>query len=216
MSTKNTSVSVVPEEVTLATGEQVEHIMDMWRRRIKGRKLTLDEANQIIRNGGQYLPTMDKAADVLVDQIRSDMQNTIVRMVRNIQRTRTAVQAIDATGRTKYVDSEVLATMPVGQGPEEVELTYFKLSRFASPKEVAAEFESRNMDPDPQAQAADNEQHPAFADEHPNGTQWNLDGNTSSFLTFLRWHGKRRVYCYRYGNNWGGYWWFAGVRKISK
>ena len=84
MSTKNTS-AVPEEEVTLATGEQIEHIMDMWRRRLKGRNLTLAEANHIIQNGNLYLPVMDKAADVLVDQVRSDMQNTIVRMVRNIR-----------------------------------------------------------------------------------------------------------------------------------
>jgi hypothetical protein len=213
MSTKNTSATATPEAIAPpATGEQIEHIMDMWRRRLKGRGVTLDEANFLIQNGGRYLPVMDAAADVLVDKIRSDKANTIIRMVRNIQRTRTAEQAIDATGRAKYIDNKVLATMPFGQGPEEVELQYFKLGRFASPKEVAAEFESRNMDPDPQAQTRDNEADPAFADEHPNGTQWNLDGNIASYLTFNRdFDDERYVDCDRFDSGWDDYWWFAGV-----
>jgi hypothetical protein len=214
MSTKNTSVA--PKEVTLATGEQVEHIMDMWRRRIKGRKLTLDEANQIIRNGGQYLPTMDKAADVLVDQVRSDMQNIIIRMVRNIRRNRSAQAAINDTGRNKHVNDGILATMPVGNGPEEVELVYFRLGRTVYADELEREYEARDLEPDPQAQSADNEADPSFADEHPNSNYWNRDGNLSSFLAFDGWNGKRRVGCNRGDDYWYGLWWFAGVRKVSK
>ena len=51
MSTKNTF-----KVIELATGEQIEHIMDMWRRRLKGRNVTLTEANHIIQNGNLYLP----------------------------------------------------------------------------------------------------------------------------------------------------------------
>ena len=211
MSTKNTSA--VHEEVTLATGEQIEHIMDMWRRRLKGRNLTLAEANHIIQNGNLYLPVMDKAADVLVDQVRSDMQNTIVRMVRNIRRNRTPEQAINDTGRNKYVTDSVVATMPVGQGPEEVELVYFRLGRFVYADELEREYETRGLTPDPQAQTADNEADPAFADEHPNTCLWNRDGKVSSYLTFYRWDDERRVYCRRSGDFWHGFWWFAGVRK---
>jgi len=212
MSTKNTSA--VPEEVTLATGEQIEHIMDMWRRRLKGRNVTLAEANYIIQNGGQYLPTMDKAADVLVDQVRSDMQNTTVRMVCNIRRNRNAQQVINDTGRAKYVTDEVAATMPVGHGPEEVELVYFRLGRVVYADELEREYEARGLTPDPQAQAADNEAYPAFADGHPNGCYWNRDGKVHSYLTFSRWSdGRRHVYCYRDGHRWFDYWWFAGVRK---
>ncbi len=210
MSTKNTST--VPE-VQLATGEQIEHIMDMWRRRLRARKLTLDEGNHIIRNGGQYLPAMDKAADVFVDQVRSDMQNTIVRMVRNIRRNRTPEQVINDTGRNKYVTDSVVATMPVGQGPEEAELVYFRLGRYVYADELEKEYELRGLKPDPQAQAADNEADPSFADEHPNGCYWNREGKMHSYIAFRRWGDGRGVNCYRRGDSWGGLCWFAGVRK---
>ncbi len=208
MSTKNTSVVPgVAVGTTLATGEQIEHIMDMWRRRLKGRDVTLAEANHIIQNGGQYLPVMDKAADVLVDQVRSDMQSTIVRMVRNVRRNRTAVQAINDTGRVQYVDSSVVATMPTGDGPEDVELTYFRASRYLSDDELELEFGSRELVPDPQAQAADNEADSAFADEHPNGTHWKNKKGQWCFASFDQDVVERLVHVCRFGNRWHDIWW---------
>lgn len=206
MSTKNTPVV----EATLATGEQIEHIMDMWRRRLKGRNVTLAEANHIIQNGNLYLPVMDKAADVLVGQVRSNMQNAIVRMVRNIRRNRTPQEVIDATGRNKYVTDSVVATMPVGQGPEEVELTYRRLGRYMTAEEL--DNFMIGFKADPQAQAADNEADPEFADKHPNISQWDRDDKISSYLAFYRWRVWRRVDCGRSGSRFGGDWWVCGVR----
>ena len=206
MSTKNTPV------VSGATGEQIEHIMDMWRRRLRSRNLTLDEGNQIIRNGGAYHPTMDAAADLLVDKVRSDIANTVVRMVRNIRRSRTPMQAIDATRRSKYVDDSIVATMPVGDGPEEAELVYFHLGRYVSEDDLAKEYETLGLVPDSQAQCADNEADPAFADAKPNGSQWK-DGKKWNFVAFSRRGGGRGVGCVRIGRGWIGSWWFAGRRK---
>ena len=206
MSTKNTPV------VSGATGEQIEHIMDMWRRRLRSRNLTLDEGNHIIRNGGVYHPTMDAAADLLVNKVRSDTTNTVVRMVRNIRRSRTPMQAIDAIGRNKYVDDSIVATMPVGDGPEETELVYFRLGRYVSEDDLAKEYETRGLVPDHQAQCADNEADPAFADTHPNGSQWK-DGKKWNFVAFRRRGGERGVLCGRGGGVWFDGWWFAGRRK---
>lgn len=208
MSTKNTPEGL---ESLLATGEQIEHIMDMWRRRLKGRKLNLEEANLIIQNGGRYLPVMDKAADVLVDQVRSEMTNTIIHHVK-VNRGRTAKEAIAVTGRKPYLDNAVVAGMPVG-GPEEVDLIYFHLGRYLSVAELAAEYETRGLISDPQAQAAHNETNPAFADKHPNSTQWGFNGKVACYATFDRWDGERRVDVRRRAIGWVGDWWFAGRRK---
>lgn len=185
MSPKNTLE--VSEEL-LATGEQIEHIMDMWRRRLRDRKLTRDEANHIIQHGGQYLEVMDKAADVLVDQVRSMRTNTIVRIVRNIRRDRTAREAIDAIDWTKYINDTVVGTIPMVAGPEEVELVYVQTDRnMLSPAEQVEFLASCDLEPDPPAQMADNEQDPAFADEHPNGFQWELSGRAASSAGFGLW-----------------------------
>jgi hypothetical protein len=144
------------------------------------------------------------------------MQNTIIRMVRNIRRNRSAVQTINDTGRNKNVNDGILETMPVGNGPEEVELVYFRLGRTVYADELEREYEARGLEPDPQAQSTDNEADQSFADEHPNSNYWNRDGKLSSFLTFDRWNGRRYVDCDRGGSYWDGRWWFAGVRKVSK
>ena len=118
MSTKNTptttTVTATPE---LATEEQFGHILDQQKRRMRGRGLTKDEANVIIRNGNRYLPVMDQAADVLIDRVRSEIANTIIRMVK-VNRKRSAQETLDATGRKQYTDANIVATMPVGQGLE--------------------------------------------------------------------------------------------------
>ncbi|HPN81103.1 MAG TPA: hypothetical protein PK619_00300 [bacterium] len=202
------------EETPLATGEQVEHIMDMWRRRLKNRELTREEAQIIITGGNRYLPVMDAAADMMVDRVRTEMFNTIVRTVRNIKRNQTVRQAIDATGRNQYGDDKLLATMPWGEGPEEVELVYVRAGKQLSPVEQERFLAEHDLIPDPQAQMADNEQNPGFADKYRNGLQWNRDRDLISFVIFSQGiEVGRIVYVDRFRRDWLGHWWFAGVRK---
>ncbi len=213
MSAKNTSKVAEVLGADLATGDQIEHLMDMIRQRLKGRKLTLGEVQYIIQNGGRYLSIMDEAVDVLVGRVRSDVSNTIVHMVRNIRRSRTVEEAVNATGRAKYVNNSVLATMPVGQGSEDVELVYFKLGRYIQAEDLEREYEARGFRPDPQAQMADNEADPSFADDHPNSCFWDRDGQVSSFAAFYRWGDGREVLVGRSDDGRVDRWWFAGVRK---
>lgn len=209
MSTKNTPD--VSSNADLATEAQLGHIFDMWRRRLKNRGLTNAEAQKVVTNGGIYLPVMDKAVDVLVDRVRSDVSNTIVRTVR-VVRNRTRHQVIDATGRQRYVDATVLATMPT-EGDEEVEMEFFPLGRFASNEEVAAELDSRDLDLDPVALAAVNEADPAFADTYPNGINWKLQGGGWGFMLFNRGDHERYVLVDRRDLGWNGSWWLGGRRK---
>jgi hypothetical protein len=100
--------------------------------------------------------------------------------------------------------------MPVGHGPEQVTLHYFRLeSGLFSPEQLASEYKRRGLAPDPQAQIADNEQDPSFAYDYPNATQWLVSNGTSYSLTF----DDGTVSCDRC-NAWvGGDWWFAGVES---
>jgi hypothetical protein len=59
MSTKNMPTATAAE---VATEEQLGHILDQQKRRIRARGLTKDEANIIIRSGNRYLPVMDQVA----------------------------------------------------------------------------------------------------------------------------------------------------------
>lgn len=217
MSTKNTPIATIVE---VATEEQLGHILDQQKRRMRGRGLTKDEANVIIRNGNRFLPVMDKAADVLIDQVRSEMANTIVRSFK-VDRTRTPQAALDATGRKQYVNGDIVATMPT-KGLAEGEMVFFKpdpssyVNGLISDAALAKEFELRELDPDPLAQAAINEADPAFAKDHPNGCHWPLEGGGYGFLTFGAWYDGRGVSCDRHDGVWRGGWVFGGVRKVSK
>lgn len=136
----------------------------------------------------------------------------IVRHVKDIDRTLTPQQVLDATGRKQYTNPNVVANMP-REGRTEDDLFYFPLKRFTSPQKVAEALELRGLKPDPYAQAKDNADDSSFADKHPNGCQWkDADGN-QCYASFYRWFVERSVDVYCYGDGWYGSWWVAGVRK---
>jgi hypothetical protein len=211
MSTKNMSDAVSTTESQFATEDQLGHILEMWKRRLKNRRLTREEGQLIITDGGLYLPVMDQAADVLVDRVRTNLTNTVIRIVK-VNRNRTPQEVLDATKRNQYTDKAIVKTMPKGEG-DEVEVTFFKLGRYISDADLAKEYEARGLRPDQYAQAAVNEADPGFADEHPNGSHWQRTDGGYNFLTFSRWNDERSVYCNRNDNAWNDPWWFAGVRK---
>ena len=134
----------------------------------------------------------------------------IIRRVK-VDRTRTPQEVIDATGRTQYVDKNVLATMPQGEG-DEVDVYFVPTKRFVPVEDVPAFLAQYGLVPDPRAQAAVNEADSAFADEHPNGTQW----GDNCYLMFSRWNGKRNVDCRRSGSGWHDYWFLSGVPASRK
>jgi hypothetical protein len=141
------------------------------------------------------------------------MSNMITRVV-SVNRKRYAQQALDATGRKQYVNSDVVIAMPSGEG-EEAEVIFFKLGKYVSDANLDKEYDLRGLKPaDPYSLAAVNEADPAFADEHPNCTHWKDAKGKWCFATFNHWDDDgRSVSVYRCGNGWFGYWWFAGVRK---
>lgn len=150
--------------------------------------------------------------------------SVIIRRVVNIQRHRTALEAVEATGRELFIDSLDVASMPVGKGPEEVELHYFfpcrSVGEAMSGEKLLQEYELRGLEPDPQAQAADNEAHPEFADDRPNGTHWKNEQGLWIRCSFDKEghddkRNKRRVYISSGGYPWLIYTWFAGVPKSS-
>lgn len=147
------------------------------------------------------------------------MANTIVRSFK-VDRTRTPQAALDATGRKQYVNGDIVATMPT-KGLVEGQMEFFKpdpssyVNGVINDAALAKEFELRELDPDPLAQAAINEADPVFAKDHPNGTHWPLEGGGFGFLTFYEWSGERDVSCYR-SVGWDDRWVFGGVRKVSK
>lgn len=160
---------------------------------------------------------MPELAEELFQAIQKRVEalsDMIVRTVK-VDRSRSAKQAIDATGRKQYLNDAVVAEMPMATG-EEVEVFFFKLGRQVSNADLEKEYELRGLTPDPIAQMAVNETDPAFADEHPNGTQWKNSKDQWCFAACHRWGGDGRyVAVNQSGHAWDGHWWFAGTRKLE-
>ena len=146
--------------------------------------------------------------------LKEFMGNAMTRFIR-VDRTRTPKETIKATNRAEYTDNSVVKTMPAGgDGAEnEVEVVFFKLGRYVSDNDLAAEYEKRGLKPDPYAVAAVNEADPSFADDYYNSTHWkNADGNWC-YVAFYRGDNERRVHVDRGDGDWVADWWFGGVRK---
>lgn len=144
--------------------------------------------------------------------------NMITRHI-TVNRTRSPQDAIAATGRNQYVDKNVLATMPQGEG-DEADVIFFKPGHYVSDADLEKEYALRGLVPaDPYALTAVNEADPAFSDEHPNGTHWKDADGRWCYAAFRRWFDDRRVDdgrsvgVGRKGNGWSDGWWFAGRRK---
>lgn len=142
------------------------------------------------------------------------LSEMIVHRVR-VNRTQTRQQAVDATGRVQYVNSDVLAEMPDGEG-EEVDVCFFPLQHYTNVKDTQKAIEEHGLKPDPRAVAKVNEDDTSFADSHPNFTQWLDSKRRHCYLTCSRWRGGGRfVSVDRCEYDWYGIWWVGGVPASS-
>lgn len=111
----------------------------------------------------------------------------------------------------KYLNEEVVKNLK-NEGPEEVEMEFFQLAKYAINSEVLEEFKKRNLIPDAGALITYVLDNPKILEEKKYiGVQ--LEDN--NYLTFDRWRGRRGVRCDRDGNGWYDGWVFGGVRKSS-
>lgn len=200
--------NIMSPSVSEITVGQIGKLQEILAARLRKSGLQSDAVQQVLENQG------NEVADEMVGAVRRRVEavsNMVVRRVK-VDRSRTPYEMIAATRRAEYVDKAVAKTMPKGES-DEVEVFFFKVGQDVNCADLLKEYELRGLKPDHFAQGAVNEADQTFADEHPNGTQWqDKDGNFCC-LTFGRWVGKRDVSCSRFGGGWGDDWWFAGVRK---
>lgn len=198
-----------PSEVNPITSGQIAKFLDLQTAALRKSGLPSELTQQVLESQGGVL------ANEFVALIRTRvevMSEIIVRHV-TVNRNRTPKQALGATNRNQYVTDSVVTEMPRGEG-DGADVYFFKLDRYISDSDLDKEYELRGLKPaDPYSQAAVNEADPAFADNHPNGTHWKDDKGNWCYSAFHRWHGARRVDVLRFGHDWHGHWWFAGLRK---
>ncbi len=203
------------EEKTIATIEtitdaQIGRISDRFKERCRKNAVSLlkNLTQQVIEDEG------DQLAQEMFEALRKRVEtrsNMIVRHAK-VNREQSPIQAIDAAGCVMYINNNVLANMP-GKGEEEVDVYFFKVGRFVSVVQLDREYERRGLVPDLYAQAQVNADDPAFADTHPNGTQWDNKNGYASSIAFYRRGDERRVRVERHDEGWRKIWWFGGVSK---
>ena len=159
-------------------------------------------------SGGDLLATL-----LLVVRGAAEVVVKIITRTVKVDRSRTAAEVIDATGRVKwYIDQEALAEMPL-DGKSEDTVEFFELNYDPSVDELDREYEARGLRPDPAAVAQAMTDDPALADERPVSVQWRNSKGHACYAIFDRYGGKRDVRVDRGDDGWDRDYRFAGVRK---
>jgi uncharacterized protein YejL (UPF0352 family) len=197
------------------TDGQVEAVVDQLRSALRKHQAELP------KDTSQQALGVDNLGMRMFSVFRSIVESLAILVIRlvDVDITRTPQAVLDATGRKQYVDKNVVATMPRGNGGK-TEVFFFKPRPDAyndgwiSDDGLEKEFDFVGLKPaDPFSLAAVNEADPAFADAYPNGTHWKDADGKWCFATFGRWRGERGVGVDRNDRGWFDVWWFAGVRK---
>lgn len=184
------------------TNGQIGQINNRLATKLRASGLLSESVQKVLKMPG------NAALDEMIVVFRKHVEavsSIIIRHAR-VDRALTPQEAIDATGRMQYIDPDVLATMPRGEG-DEVDVHFVPTGRLVPVGEYTAFLAQYGLVPDPRAQAAVNAEYPAFADEHPNCSQW----GDSCYLVFRRWLDGRRVDCDRNDDDWDDNCWLAGV-----
>jgi len=169
-----------------------------------------DPFQDVLEHQGEEL--INEIITVIIKKVDA-VSGMIIRHV-SVNRKRSPKEMFDATGRSKYVDDDVVVDIPRGEG-EETDVIFFKLDYSPSDDNLEKEYEIRGLKPaDTYSQAAVNEADLAFADTHPNGTHWKDKNGKWCFAAFEQWiDGWRLVLVNRSDGDWTDRWWFAGLRK---
>jgi len=212
----NAMATATTQSTTTITNGQIGQIQDRLATELRESGLPADGVQEVLSApGGKVIKEM---ASVLRKFVEMAADTIMIVRTAYPNRKLTPRQALEATGRNLYVNDQVLASMPRGEG-DKAEVVFFKpnlSSRggYISDDDLEKEYELRGFKPaDPYSLAKVNQDDPAFADDHPNGTHWKDADGKWCFAAFLRWSEKRCVHCFRNERAWFGYWSFAGLRK---
>lgn len=223
MSPMSNKETLSPSQKTGISNGQIDKLQEMLKHGLKKSDLlatsSTAQIDQAIKTyGGNLRDEFVQSLERKLQEMIAEAENTFTVIAKRVDYTRTPAEVIHATGRAEYVDWNVAATMPRRcQGVvENVEVVFFRTGRQLTAEEQEQACAERNLDTDPYAQGAVNEQDAAFADKYPNGSQWDRDGKVASYLAFNRWSDDERgVSCSRSGGDWSGSWLCSGVRKVS-
>lgn len=144
-----------------------------------------------------------------------EAQSKTVFRCATVNRNRSQSDAIGATGRALYLDKSVVKTMPMASG--NIEAIFVNLGRNVDSCRLDDELARLGFEliVDPQGLAALNEADSAFADDHPNATQWKDISGKYCYMFFDRCHDERFVQVAQKSCFWQGVCWFPCRRKLA-
>lgn len=192
------------------TDGQIDKAIALYRAILEKHRAELaSDAAQGVLGSSEYV---DELYDVLRRRVEA-VSDLISRFV-SVNRGRTPNEALNATGRNKYVAEDVVQAMPRGAG-EKAEVVFFKVGRDISDDDLEKEYALRGLVPaDAYSLAAVNENDSVFADDRPNATHWKDANGKWCYAAFNRWRDERDVDVHRDDvRDWRDFWWFAGLRK---
>lgn len=194
------------------TDDQVNKLVEQFRAyAIKHAKDYTSEASQVALGTKGLVEKMFVPFRERVEAV----SNMIIRHV-TVDLGLTGQQALKATGRVRYTTDSVVSAMP-RPTVTEASVYFFNIGRDVSCADLYKEYELRGLEPvDPFTLAAVNKADPAFADSHPNATQWTDVNDKFCYEAFTRWGDERGVRVYQFVGDWLGEWWFGGVRKSTQ
>lgn len=203
-----------PLSPSTMTDGQIDKIADNVRAALRKIRRNFSSAHvqQALKSGRLDAEIMP-AVKAVLERVIAEVTNILTRNV-TVNRDLIPQQLLDLTGRKQYTNQSVVTSMPHnGTGTQQVQVEFFKLSRYVSDDELEREYQQRGLTPDPYAQTQVNIDDPAFADNHPNGTHWKDANGNWCFVTFPRSDDERNVDVNRSDYGWSDSWWFGGVRK---
>lgn len=206
------AVEATTPSTELASREQIGKVQDLFGAELVKANHPKNAFQMMLEKRGKDLAG-ELAA--VVAKFVAMVANLVVRVVTGIRRDRTPREALEATGRQLYVNDDVVASMPKGEG-EFAELAYYKPDRYFSSNQAALDgLAEDGWEPvdDPVAVIADMEANPAFADDRPVAVLWKDAQGRICWMVFLRWYDERHVGVYRYDSAWDERWWFAVCPK---
>ncbi len=160
------------------------------------------------------MPELAKKQFELFRELVEAHSKTITRRAA-VDRNRALYEAVAATDRKPHLNEFLIKTMPTPTG--DIEAIFINLGRNVDCNTLADELAAVGLEliVDPQGLVAINKDDPAFADDHPNGTQWKDTEGRYCFMSFYRGGGRRRVRLGQDDRPWRDLWWFPCRRLYS-
>lgn len=199
------------------TDDQIREFQDLLATALRSSSLSRELARRLLTS--QRDPVLADVVRTLRRHVdaQADMIVRRAKMTREHRVTKgSSVAEGFFGGRTiRYGDHRLIDDLPKWDGPNEVDVYFFKVGRLINNDDLEQEYAIRRLSPaHPRLLVAVNYMDPPFAKTYPNGTHFrDLDGRWRYVACYEGYSPSVDVgYVYQ---DWTEKWWFAGTPKAA-